>query len=71
MDELLNALFSDPIEIPILDCPDGLEGAEIEYADESLQIVGTVRNGKLVVDACDVPEGTTIKWGHGRWVISW
>jgi hypothetical protein len=70
MDELINSLFSE-VEIPIVNCPPGLEGAEVEYTDEALQVLGTVKNGKLVVDGVDVPEGATIQWGKGKWVINW
>jgi len=74
MDELvnaLNALFSE-IEIPIDGCPPGLEGAEVEYKDEDLQLLGYVRGNKLVVETAEeIPEGAVITWGRGRWVISW
>jgi len=67
----LDDIFSE-IAIPIIDAPASLEGAEIEYEDANLQLFGTVKNGHLVVSTVDeIPEGTTIKWGTGRWVITW
>jgi len=64
--------FFTEIAIPIIGAPASLEGAEIEYEDANLQLLGTVKNGHLVVSTVDeIPEGTTIRWGRGRWVISW
>ncbi len=71
MDELLESLFSEPVEITILGCPPELEGAEIEYSDPNLLVCGVVKNGKLIADATDIPENVTITWGKGTWVIRW
>jgi len=71
INELLESLFSEPTEIVILDCPPGLEGAEIEYSDLDLLVSGVVKNGKLISDNADIPEGVTIAWGKGTWVIRW
>jgi len=71
INELLESLFSEPTEIVILDCPPGLEGAEIEYSDLDLLVSGVVKNGKLISDDADIPEGATIAWGKGTWVIRW
>jgi len=30
-----------------------------------------VKNGKLISDNADIPEGVTIAWGKGTWVIRW
>jgi len=67
----LEDMFSE-IAIPIIGCPPGLEGAEIEYQDQNLELLGTVKDGHLIVSTADeIPEGTAIVWGKGRWVISW
>jgi len=65
-------IFFNRIEIPIINCPPGLEGAEVQYSDADLLIEGVVEKGCLVVETTDeIPEGTTIQWGRGRWVINW
>jgi hypothetical protein len=48
INELFNALFPE-IEIPIVGCPPGLEYAEVEYKDETLQVFGIVKDKKLFV----------------------
>jgi hypothetical protein len=64
--------FFPEIAIPIIDAPASLEGAEIEYEDADLQLFGTVKNGHLVVSTFDeIPGDTTIRWGTGRWAITW
>jgi hypothetical protein len=65
-------IFFTRVEIAIINCPPELEGAEVEYSDSELLLSGVVENGKLVVETSDeIPEGTTIQWGKGRWVINW
>ena len=69
--EDLDILFNR-IEIPIVGCPPELEGVEVEYQDSDLQLLGVVEKGCLVVETSDeIPEGTTIRWGRGRWTINW
>jgi hypothetical protein len=71
INELLDALFGPTVEIPIVNCPPELENAEVEYQDADLQLIGVVRNGKLIAESADeIPEGTVIVWGKGHWVIS-
>ena len=68
--EFLDNLFNT-VEITINNCPDGLEGAEVQYEDADLVVVGIVKNGKLIVESVDIPENVSITWGEGRWTISW
>jgi len=71
MEDWINSLFSQ-VEIPIINCPPELNGANVEYEDSTLQVGGVVENGKLIVEASDdIPESVTITWGRGRWIISW
>ncbi len=70
MDEL--EILFNRIEIPIINCPPELEGATVEYSDADLLLDGVVEKGCLVVETSDeIPEGTTIQWGRGCWVINW
>jgi len=65
-------IFFKRVEIPIINCPPGLDGAEVEYEDEDLQLLGIVENGCLVTETSeDIPENTTITWGKGYWKITW
>jgi hypothetical protein len=70
--ENLMDIFFTRVEIPIINCPPGLDGAEVEYQDENLLALGIVENGKLVMETGEViPEDAVIVWGKGRWVINW
>jgi len=65
-------IFFNRVEIAIVNCPPGLNGAQVEYEDSNLAVVGVVENNKLVVETAEeIPEDAVIVWGCGRWIISW
>jgi len=65
-------IFFNRVEITIVNCPPGLNGAQVEYTDSSLMVFGVVENEKLVVETADeIPDDAVIVWGKGTWTISW
>jgi len=64
-------IFFNRVEITIVNCPPSLNGAEVEYEDGNVSLMGVVEDGKLVIEVADAPEIEAITWGSGTWKIRW